>query len=296
MEAFAAAERVTLLRGAGPGSGGAGSGHPVPGPDRELRRASWRRTGPWSTQGRPADEVLTSILKESGYLAELTASADPQDQTRVENLVELVAVAGEFVAAAHAVDLPADGSDGVAAAAPEPDDSLPAFLERIALVADSDQIPDADPDAAGVVTLMTLHTAKGLEFQTVFLTGFEDGIFPHQRAMLDRRGAGGGTAPRLCRDHPRPPAPVPDPGDGSIGLGPAAVQPGEPVHRRDPQPPDRLAASRGGPVGVGLLGRSTTPSRRGVRRSATDRVRRSGPWPRSSWGTGCCTPPSAWGR
>ena len=72
----------------------------------------------------------------------------------------------------------------LAAGAPEPDDSLPAFLERIALVADSDQIPDAD-GAGGVVTLMTLHTAKGLEFPVVFLTGFEDGIFPHQRAMTD---------------------------------------------------------------------------------------------------------------
>ncbi len=99
--------------------------------------------------------------------------------------MELVSVAGEFVAAAHAVDVPEDESE-LAAGAPEPDDSLPAFLERIALVADSDQIPDNDPDATGVVTLMTLHTAKGLEFNTVFLTGFEDGIFPHQRAQADK--------------------------------------------------------------------------------------------------------------
>ncbi|WP_203569133.1 DNA helicase PcrA [Aestuariimicrobium ganziense] len=138
--------------------------------------------------GTPADEVLTSILKESGYLAELESSDDPQDITRVENLIELVAVAGEFVAAANAFDLPTDEAgetsslvDGM----PEPDDSLPAFLERIALVADSDQIPDAD-DGTGVVTLMTLHTAKGLEFDTVFLTGFEDGVFPHMRALVDR--------------------------------------------------------------------------------------------------------------
>ena len=135
-------------------------------------------------EGVAADEVLVSILRNSGYLAELQASNDPQDLTRLENLQELVNVAGEFVAAAHAVDLPADESE-LAAAAPEPDDSLPAFLERIALVADSDQLPDADPDAEGVVTLMTLHTAKGLEFDTVFLTGFEDGIFPHMRAMSD---------------------------------------------------------------------------------------------------------------
>ena len=133
----------------------------------------------------PADEILAGILKDSGYLDELSNSKDPQDESRLENLVEFVSVAGEFVAAAHAVDLPADEGE-LAAAAPEPDDSLPAFLERIALVADSDQIPDDDPDAAGVVTLMTLHTAKGLEFNTVFLTGFEDGIFPHQRALVDK--------------------------------------------------------------------------------------------------------------
>ena len=141
--------------------------------------------------GVPADQVLASILKGSSYTDELAASTDPQDETRLENLVELVSVAQEFVAAAHAVDLgEAEGEDAelaaeLAAAAPEPDDSLPAFLERIALVADSDRIPDRDPDSAGVVTLMTLHTAKGLEFDTVFLTGFEEGIFPHERAMFD---------------------------------------------------------------------------------------------------------------
>ncbi len=142
-------------------------------------------------QGAPADQILAGILKESGYLAELQASNDPQDETRLENLIEFVSVAQEFVAAAHAVDLTPDGGEvaelagELAEAAPEPDDSLPAFLERIALVADSDQLPDADGEDDGVVTLMTLHTAKGLEFDTVFLTGFEDAIFPHQRAMTD---------------------------------------------------------------------------------------------------------------
>ena len=137
--------------------------------------------------GRPADEILASVLKESGYLAELEASDDPQDETRVENLVELVAVAGEFVAGAHTIDLPAGGdelSNELLAGQVEPDDSLAAFLERVALVADSDQIPDSE-GGQGVVTLMTLHTAKGLEFDTVFLTGFEDGVFPHQRALAD---------------------------------------------------------------------------------------------------------------
>lgn len=134
--------------------------------------------------GASADAVLTSILDESGYVAELASSSDPQDQTRLENLAELVSVAGEFVAAAHTEDVSAaDEGAGLAAGSPEPDDSLPAFLERIALVADSDQIPDAE--GGGVVTLMTLHTAKGLEFPVVFITGFEDGIFPHLRALTD---------------------------------------------------------------------------------------------------------------
>ena len=135
-----------------------------------------------------AEAIVQSILSESGYLSELQQSKDPQDQTRLENLVELVAVAGEFVAAAQQADTSgevtiADNEDFIIDSSGA-DDSLPAFLERIALVADSDQIPDSE-DGSGVVTLMTLHTAKGLEFPTVFLTGMEDGIFPHMRAMND---------------------------------------------------------------------------------------------------------------
>jgi DNA helicase-2/ATP-dependent DNA helicase PcrA len=167
-------------------------------------------------EGVPADQILTSVLQRSGYLAELQGSTDPQDQTRLENLVELVAVAREFVvgAVAGGADVDAldslleedgllvgagispeltaeaaeqaadDGELDLGAGAPEPDASLGAFLERVALVADSDQIPPAPgSDDEGVVTLMTLHTAKGLEFETVFLTGLEDGVFPHQRAL-----------------------------------------------------------------------------------------------------------------
>ena len=131
--------------------------------------------------GVPADQVLTSVLERSGYLADLQSSTDPQDQTRLENLVELVAVAREFVAGAAAELGP---EFDLTVGAPEPDPSLGAFLERVALVADSDQIPAGpDSDTSGVVTLMTLHTAKGLEFDTVFLTGMEDGVSPHQRAL-----------------------------------------------------------------------------------------------------------------
>ncbi|MDX2543933.1 DNA helicase PcrA [Streptomyces sp. WI04-05B] len=127
--------------------------------------------------------VLEAVLERTGYLAELQASTDPQDETRIENLQELAAVALEFeqesVAAAEAGEADQPAAEGEA---PAPA-GLAAFLERVALVADSDQIPDEDDDGSGVITLMTLHTAKGLEFPVVFLTGMEDGVFPHMRAL-----------------------------------------------------------------------------------------------------------------
>ena len=129
------------------------------------------------------DVILESVLARSGYLAELEASDDPQDDTRVENLAELVAVAREFSddpVAGPSAD-PADVDAGIVAP------GLSDFLERVALVADADQIPDApEGDDSGVVTLMTLHTAKGLEFPVVFLTGLEDGVFPHARSLGDQ--------------------------------------------------------------------------------------------------------------
>jgi len=132
--------------------------------------------------GERADVVLETVLARSGYLTELEESDDPQDATRLENLAELVAVAREFSEdpmAGPSAD-PADVEAGTL----EP--GLGDFLERVALVADSDQIPDDDPDDSGVVTLMTLHTAKGLEFPVVFLTGLEDGVFPHARTLGDQ--------------------------------------------------------------------------------------------------------------
>ncbi|MFI2607007.1 DNA helicase PcrA [Kitasatospora sp. NPDC018619] len=120
--------------------------------------------------------VLEAVLEETGYLAELQASTDPQDETRVENLQELASVALEYE------QDPGERPDAGEEGAP-PVGSLADFLERVALVADSDQIPDGDEDGQGVITMMTLHTAKGLEFPVVFLTGMEDGIFPHMRAL-----------------------------------------------------------------------------------------------------------------
>ncbi|WP_277208746.1 UvrD-helicase domain-containing protein [Isoptericola croceus] len=130
--------------------------------------------------GATPAEVLGAVLDRTGYLAELRASDDPQDATRVENLAELHAVAAEFTEL-------------------DPEGDLTDFLERVSLVADADQIPDEDvadggaehehdeapQEDPGVVTLMTLHTAKGLEFPVVFLTGMEDGTFPHMRSLHD---------------------------------------------------------------------------------------------------------------
>ena len=124
-------------------------------------------------------DILDSALDASGYLAELRASDDPQDATRVENLAELHSVAADFQAA-------------------NPDGTLADFLERVSLVADSDQLLSPE-DAAGEeaaaqareaaeqgqITLMTVHTAKGLEFPVVFVTGMEDGTFPHSRALAE---------------------------------------------------------------------------------------------------------------
>lgn len=117
--------------------------------------------------------IIEAVLEQSGLLAELTSSKDPQDEVRVENLQELVAVSMEYE------ETPIDelGEDQ--------EISLAGFLEQVSLVADSDEIPEGE-DHGGVVTLMTLHTAKGLEFPTVFLTGLEDGIFPHSRTFEDK--------------------------------------------------------------------------------------------------------------
>ncbi|CAN5241339.1 DNA helicase PcrA [soil metagenome] len=135
--------------------------------------------------GEAADVVLEAALSKSGYLQELESSTDPQDETRVENLAELVAVAREFVSDASSIDETQGDDLEEGDVVDEPAfavGSLAAFLERVALVADADSIPNGED---GVVTLMTLHTAKGLEFPVVFLSGMEDGVFPHMRSLGD---------------------------------------------------------------------------------------------------------------
>ncbi len=154
--------------------------------------------------------LLEAVLEQTGYVEQLRASHDPQDETRLDNLAELVAVAREFddaqASAAQAgtetgaeTDAETDEETDEGAEAPQGPDlgrQLDDFLESVALVADADEIPD-EPDGTGdsgpgkrsaddgVVTLMTLHTAKGLEFPVVFLLGMEDGTFPHMRALGD---------------------------------------------------------------------------------------------------------------
>jgi len=112
----------------------------------------------------PAD-VLDEVLDEAGYLEMLRASDDPQDESRLENLAELHSVAAEFRTA-------------------DPEGTLADWLDQISLVSDSDQLADGEY-GEGETTLMTVHTAKGLEFPVVFVTGLEDGTFPHMRSMDD---------------------------------------------------------------------------------------------------------------
>jgi DNA helicase-2/ATP-dependent DNA helicase PcrA len=124
-------------------------------------------------------DLVEAVLDRTGYRTELESSSDPQDLARLDNLNELVSVAHEFStdrANAVALDETIEDED-------VPDTGVLAeFLERVSLVADSDEIPE---HGSGVVTLMTLHTAKGLEFPVVFVTGWEDGMFPHMRALGD---------------------------------------------------------------------------------------------------------------
>jgi len=125
-------------------------------------------------------ELVEAVLDRTGYRTSLESSSDPQDLARLDNLNELVSVAHEF-----STDLA--NAQALGEVDPQDEDIpdtgvLAAFLERVSLVADADELPE---HGAGVVTMMTLHTAKGLEFPVVFVTGWEDGMFPHMRALGD---------------------------------------------------------------------------------------------------------------
>jgi DNA helicase-2/ATP-dependent DNA helicase PcrA len=112
--------------------------------------------------GVPVGDLLEAVLAQSGYIEALEAERSIEAQGRIENLEQLVEVGREFDAAA------------------EPDnDTLDVFLQEVSLVADADSRTDDE----GLVTLMTLHNAKGLEYPIVFIAGMEEGVFPHSRAL-----------------------------------------------------------------------------------------------------------------
>jgi len=155
-----------------------------------------------SEAGAPISELLKEILEETGYLAALEAERTIEAQGRLENLEELVNVAAEFAESAGAdsggesagaaesagadsggesagADSPGPGAAEFAGADSPGLGSLAQFLQQIALVSDADDRSDGE----GLVTLMTLHNAKGLEYPIVFIIGCEEGVFPHSRAL-----------------------------------------------------------------------------------------------------------------
>jgi DNA helicase-2/ATP-dependent DNA helicase PcrA len=125
----------------------------------ELRRLTLAEDG---GPAAPIAELLEAMLAQSGYIEALEAERTIEAQGRIENLEQLVEVGREF-------DLAAPAGEG----------TLEVFLQEVALVADADTRTDDE----GLVTLMTLHNAKGLEYPTVFIAGCEDGVFPHSRAI-----------------------------------------------------------------------------------------------------------------
>jgi DNA helicase-2/ATP-dependent DNA helicase PcrA len=115
----------------------------------------------------PVAELAEAVLDRTGYIEALEASSDLQDASRIENLEEMISVAREFDEARE-------------------EGTLAEFLEQVSLVADADEIPEGE-EHGGMVTMMTLHTAKGLEFPVVFLTGLEEEVFPHQRSLTNAK-------------------------------------------------------------------------------------------------------------
>ena len=126
------------------------------------------------SQTVPVADLTEAVLDRTGYVEALEESSDLQDASRVENLEELVSVAREY----DGIHMEGEGEAGGG--------SLADFLEQVSLVADADQIPDGE-EHGGLVTMMTLHTAKGLEFPVVFLTGMEEEVFPHQRSLTNAK-------------------------------------------------------------------------------------------------------------
>jgi DNA helicase-2/ATP-dependent DNA helicase PcrA len=143
-------------------AGTAGDDGTVQGEEVELSLDLDVATGVSAAEGVPVGDLIEAVLSQTGYVEALEAERSIEAQGRLENLEQLVEVGREFDATAEAEN-----------------DTLEVFLQEVALVADADARSDED----GLVTLMTLHNAKGLEYPIVFIAGCEEGVFPHSRAL-----------------------------------------------------------------------------------------------------------------
>ena len=192
--------------------------------------------------GSGAAAALEAVLEQTGYLAALRSSTDPQDESRVENLAELVAVVREYEQE-------------------NPEGSLGAFLEGVSLVADADQIPDAPAGRrrAGRRRRRSQAAGRGHPDDPAHGqgTGISGGVpdrhgaraVPAPALRHRPQGTGRGTPAGLRRPDPGPEAPVPDPLRSAQHVGPEPVQPGQPVHRGNPGRAGGVEARRLHPAG-----------------------------------------------
>ena len=186
------------------------------------------------SRGRPIAELLKEVLQETGYLEALEAERTIEAQGRLENLEELINVAAEYDSAHPLARM---SGENPLARIPEPG-SLADFLEQIAL----DLRCGRSQRRRGLVTLMTLHNAKGLEYPIVFMIGLRGGRVPALAGA--RRGRPRGGAPPLLRGHhARAARPVPDVRPHPHRVRRPQLRRAEPVHRRDPRGADRRRAT-----------------------------------------------------
>jgi DNA helicase-2/ATP-dependent DNA helicase PcrA len=172
-------------------------------------------------------ELLEAVLSEAGYVEALEAERTIEAQGRLENLQELVGVAREF-------DSNWEGEEGLA--------GLAEFLQQLSLFSEQDALRDSEE----IVTLMTLHNAKGLEYPVVFMIGCEEGVFPHTRSIDE------GNHEEERRHHTRAAAALPDLHAHALAIRNPQLQHGLALPRRDPARADR----RRGAAGPDELGRS----------------------------------------